>query len=182
MPKKGAFSIGNPSTNQTVSIDATNINNKDVWLYKLNSSGIEDELWTKVDAVEGNNIISIQVHNASIGGSSDFFFDAELTAIEGPTNRGPTPGSINSIYNEELLPRLTKIEHSPKQPKSGEPVIITSKPSFVPNGAKLLVNYQVVQPGNYIQIDEDAYEQNWNIIPMNDLGQAGDKKAMEDLS
>lgn len=53
----GAFSIGNPSTNQTVSIDATNINNKDVWLYKLNSSGIEDELWTKVDAVEGNNII-----------------------------------------------------------------------------------------------------------------------------
>ena len=131
--------------------------------------------------VEGNNIISIQVHNASIGGSSDFFFDAELTAIEGPTNRGPTPGSINSIYNEELLPRLTKIEHSPKQPKSGESVIITSKPSFVPDGAKLLVNYQVVQPGNYIHIDEDAYEQNWNIIPMNDLGQAGDKKAKDGI-
>ena len=54
---EGSFTISNPSTNQTVAIDATNINNSDVWLYKLNAQGVEDEIWTKVDAVEGNNII-----------------------------------------------------------------------------------------------------------------------------
>jgi hypothetical protein len=46
-----------PSTNQVVAIDAVNINNSDVWLYKLNNFGAEEELWTKVDAVEGNNVI-----------------------------------------------------------------------------------------------------------------------------
>lgn len=53
----GTFSITNPSTNQTIDIDATNINDKDVWLFKLNSAGQEVEYWTKVDAVEGNNVI-----------------------------------------------------------------------------------------------------------------------------
>ena len=131
--------------------------------------------------VEGENVLAIQVHNASIGGSSDFFFDSELTAVEGPANRGPTPGSKNSTYKEGSLPRLTKVEHSPKQPKSGEGVIIITEPSFIPDGAELLVNYQIVQPGNYIHIEEAAYEQNWNQIQMNDLGQAGDIKAKDGI-
>jgi hypothetical protein len=54
---QGVFTITNPSTNQIVAIDATNVNNTDVWLYKLDSYGNEEEQWTKVDAVEGNNII-----------------------------------------------------------------------------------------------------------------------------
>ena len=53
----GEFSITNPSTNQVVAIDVANINNTDVWLYSLNNQQIEEELWTKVDAVEGNNVI-----------------------------------------------------------------------------------------------------------------------------
>lgn len=53
----GAFSISNPTPNQTVAIDAININNTDVWLYSADSNGIENSLWTKLDAVEGNNII-----------------------------------------------------------------------------------------------------------------------------
>lgn len=55
--QESAFVISRPSTNQTIDIDATNINNEDIWLYGLDSIGIESELWTKVDAVEGNNII-----------------------------------------------------------------------------------------------------------------------------
>ena len=54
---QGFFTITNPSSNQSVAIETPNINNSDVWLYKLNSLGNEEELWTKVDAVEGNNII-----------------------------------------------------------------------------------------------------------------------------
>jgi hypothetical protein len=54
---QGQFNITNPSTNQVVAIDATNINNSDVWLYKLDNYGAEEELWSKVEAVEGNNVI-----------------------------------------------------------------------------------------------------------------------------
>lgn len=53
----GTFLINNTTPNQIVSIDSTNINNSDVWLYSTDTNGIETELWTKIDAVEGNNII-----------------------------------------------------------------------------------------------------------------------------
>ena len=53
----GTFNITSPSTNQTIGLEATNINNTDVWLYKLNSIGAEDEIWSKVDSTEGNNIV-----------------------------------------------------------------------------------------------------------------------------
>lgn len=53
----GTFTITQPSTNETVDIDANNINDTDIWLYKLNSNGVESELWAKVPSFESNNII-----------------------------------------------------------------------------------------------------------------------------
>ena len=55
--ERGEFRVDNPTPNQIVGIDSTNINNSDVWLYSLDLNGFESELWTKVDAVEGNNVI-----------------------------------------------------------------------------------------------------------------------------
>ena len=46
-----------PALTQTVGIDVTNINNPDVWLISTRRNRIRTELWTKVDAVEGNNVI-----------------------------------------------------------------------------------------------------------------------------
>ncbi len=54
---QGTFTIDQPSTNETVDIDAVNINNNDVWLYRLDQNGLESEYWKKVPALEGNNII-----------------------------------------------------------------------------------------------------------------------------
>ena len=54
---QGDFTINKPTSNQVVAIDAINVNNTDTWLYKLDDVGNEEELWTKVDAVEGNNIV-----------------------------------------------------------------------------------------------------------------------------
>ena len=54
---EGVFTVNNPSTSQVVAIDAININETDVWLYKLDSFGNESELWTKVESIEGNNVI-----------------------------------------------------------------------------------------------------------------------------
>ena len=55
--QESTFTIDRPSTSETLDIDSPNINNTDVWLYGLDSIGFETELWSKVDAVEGNNII-----------------------------------------------------------------------------------------------------------------------------
>jgi len=54
---QGGFQITNPGSNQVVQLDATNVNDSDVWLYRLDNNGAESQLWTKVDAVEGNNVI-----------------------------------------------------------------------------------------------------------------------------
>jgi len=53
----GAFTITQPSSNESVDIASQNINNNDVWLYRLDQNGLESELWTQVPATTGNNII-----------------------------------------------------------------------------------------------------------------------------
>ncbi len=55
--QESTFTIERPSTSETLDVDSPNINNSDVWLYGLDSIGFETVLWTKVDAIEGNNII-----------------------------------------------------------------------------------------------------------------------------
>jgi hypothetical protein len=53
----GTFTITNPSTNEIIDIDSEGINDTDVWLYKLNTKGVESEYWSKVPSFEGNNVI-----------------------------------------------------------------------------------------------------------------------------
>lgn len=67
--KDSTFTIDSPTPNTVVNIDADNINNSDIWLYSLDSNQSEDELWTKVDAVEGNNI----VYNSVAKGIRDIY-------------------------------------------------------------------------------------------------------------
>ena len=54
---QGDFNLITPSNNQTVSVDANNVNNTDVWLWGLDADGLETNLWTKVDSTLGNNVI-----------------------------------------------------------------------------------------------------------------------------
>ena len=51
------FTITNPVANELIGINATNINNTDVWLWQKGSSSSHDTLWTKVDSTVGNNVI-----------------------------------------------------------------------------------------------------------------------------
>jgi hypothetical protein len=53
----GTFNLTQPTTNEIVDIDAININNSDVWLYRLNANGVESEYWEQVPNFEANNII-----------------------------------------------------------------------------------------------------------------------------
>lgn len=50
------FNIAVPTTNETVAIDSTNINNDDVWLFKVNADSSQGSQWTQVSTLVGNNI------------------------------------------------------------------------------------------------------------------------------
>jgi hypothetical protein len=65
----GTFNVSNPVPNQIVAIDAENINNSDIWLYSVDTNGFETTAWSKLDAVEGNNII----YNSLFQGIRDVF-------------------------------------------------------------------------------------------------------------
>jgi len=54
---QGVFTINDYASNQAVAIETPQINNSDVWLYSLDSVGNEKELWTKVESLQGSNII-----------------------------------------------------------------------------------------------------------------------------
>lgn len=55
--KSNVFEVMNNAPNTVINIDTDNINNSDIWLYRLDRNNNDDELWTRVDSVEGNNII-----------------------------------------------------------------------------------------------------------------------------
>jgi hypothetical protein len=50
------FGIGVPTTNERIAVDSVNINNDDIWLFSLNSVGLQQDLWTQVSSLVGNNI------------------------------------------------------------------------------------------------------------------------------
>lgn len=54
---QGVFTVNNPSSNQSIAVEAPDINDTDVWLYKLDTEGNETELWKKVEALQGNNVV-----------------------------------------------------------------------------------------------------------------------------
>jgi hypothetical protein len=54
---QGSFTLAQPATDETVDVDAVNVNNADVWLYRLDKNGTESEYWAQVPSFEGNNII-----------------------------------------------------------------------------------------------------------------------------
>jgi len=51
------FSIEVPTTNETIAVNSQNINNNDVWLFSLDSTGAQQDQWTQVSSLIGNNIV-----------------------------------------------------------------------------------------------------------------------------
>jgi len=127
--------------------------------------------------INGTNIIAIQAHNSDRSASSDFFLDVRLLAQRGPANRGPTPGAINSVYATNLPPAIRQVEHSPKEPGSAQPVVITARVTDPDGVGGVTLQYQLVDPGAYIELSDPAYASDWTPVPMNDAGLNGDALA-----
>ncbi len=129
--------------------------------------------------VRGANVIAVQAHNSSLSSSSDFFFDLRLTAQAGPASRGPTPGARNSVYAENAPPQVRQVDHAPRQPVSGQAVTIRAKVTDPDGVAAVSLQYQVVDPGRYIELGDPAYATGWITLTMNDDGANGDSVAYD---
>ncbi len=129
---------------------------------------------------EGSNVLAIQVFNLTFR-NGDLTFDAELSAAQGTAS--PTPGRRNSVLATNAPPAIRQVAHSPAEPRTGDPVLVTAKITD-PQGVKAVtLSYQVVRPGSYVRKSDAAYTNsaNWVSVPMNDAGVDGDAVAADSL-
>lgn len=132
---------------------------------------------------QGSNTIAIQAHNVSKNDSSDFFLNVRLTGLTGPVGTGPTPGRLNAVYSTNAPPAIRQVDHTPEQPAAGQPVKITAKVTDPDGVSSVVLEYQIVNPGSYIELGDPAYTNaaNWVSLIMNDAGTAGDLAASDDV-
>ncbi len=193
------FYIDNPATISNLKLFAiyddgfnTWINGKSVLLpinvadenmpYNGTANGaLEDHDWNEFNLsppsqyiIKGDNVLAIQLFNVSLSNSSDCFLDVQLQNVPALTTAGPTPGHRNTTYMNNIPPLMRQVKHEPKQPKSSEDVKITVKVTDADGVQSVMLSYQLVYPGSYIELNDPQYETDWTALPMNDDGAGGD--------
>jgi hypothetical protein len=88
----------------------------------------------------------------------------------------PTPTRNNIVFSTSVPPQIRQVEHTPKEPKSGESVLITAKISDPDGVASVSLAYQPVRPGAYVAKADAAYT-SWTVVTMVDNGTQGDALA-----
>jgi hypothetical protein len=89
----------------------------------------------------------------------------------------PLIGFIPALFL--VLSAEAKVQHSPRQPRTGEPVLITFKLGKIETDTGINLQYQVVDPGAYIALNDPVFKTQWLSVPMNDEGADGDSKARD---
>jgi len=94
----------------------------------------------------------------------------------------PTPATFNqNVYLENTPPHIRQVRHTPKQPASQETVTISAKVTDSDGIASVTLQYQVVEPGSYINIDDWQYHLNWTDFAMLDDGIGADETAGDNI-
>jgi len=89
----------------------------------------------------------------------------------------PTPGAANSVYTTNIPPRIRQVDHGGGPVAPGVPVTVTAKVTD-PNGVGgVSLAYQLVEPGDYVAINDPRYATDWTTVTMTDDGTQGDAVA-----
>src|SRR5262249_11158874 len=91
------------------------------------------------------------------------------TAVAAKWQR-PTPGARNSVFAEICPPIVVSVSHQPRQPKSGEPVVVTLKVSDAQAVSNAVLRVQTVDPGKYIRYRDKAYQTSWTDYTLQSAG------------
>ena len=86
----------------------------------------------------------------------------------------PSPGVRNSVFLQKPPPQVRQVRHKPEQPLSGETVTVKARVTGNVPVSEVTLSYQLVEPGDYIAIDDARYASKWISLPMRDDGTAGD--------
>ena len=73
----------------------------------------------------------------------------------------PTPGARNSIAADNAPPQIRQVSHDPEQPVSAQIVTITAKITDPDGVQTVTLDYQIVEPGNYLPLTNTAFTTNW---------------------
>lgn len=176
------------------------------WTGKLSSDGETVRLRDGTGAVadEADYKVGFPWPVAADGsGSSIELINHSLRNELGSSWRGsegsPTPGRANSVFAANAPPSIRKVAHSPRTPRTGEPIRVTARVTDPDGVATVALEYQVVAPGSYIPSRlphpivrrripaaltapetplalNPAYSDpsNWTTLPMHDDGTGGD--------
>jgi hypothetical protein len=131
--------------------------------------------------VAGMNVIAVQLINSATATSPDAWFDARLIATAGTGAAGPTPGRLNSVTSVNAAPQMRQAEHSPEQPAAGQDVKVTVKVTDPDGVRSVALEYQLVEPGDYIELADPRYATQWTAAAMLDDGLMGDAVANDDV-
>jgi hypothetical protein len=85
----------------------------------------------------------------------------------------PTPGRRNGVLTSNTPPLIETVSHAPRNPKSGEAVVVTVHIDDPDGIQSLRLLYQVVEPGAYIGVNDGAYWSNWTAVDMQFAGDQG---------
>jgi hypothetical protein len=123
--------------------------------------------------VSGTNVIAVQLVNYALS-DVDAVFDGRLVGYTSGSS-GATPGGQNTgVYAANAPPQVRQVDHSPNTPIPGQAVTVTAKVTD-PNGVgTVTLKYQLVNPGDYINLTDSRYATQWTSQTMYDDGTNGD--------
>jgi hypothetical protein len=78
------------------------------------------------------------------------------------------PGAVFAV-DEAKAKAAIKGSHAPKQPKTGDRVVITLEVSRDVESDSLVLQYQVVEPGKYIALDDPDYAKSWTEVALSKM-------------
>jgi hypothetical protein len=141
------------------------------------NNNVQDEVtyklgfpWPTVGDPPGN---SIELVNPRL--------DNDLGGSWRPSLEGPTPGAMNSRYADNIGPQLRQVAHQPQLPTSQDDVTISVKVTDSDGVASVAIDYQIVEPGDYIAIDDPRYSVSWTTLAMRDDGAGADQLPGDDI-
>ncbi|MDA7649506.1 lamin tail domain-containing protein, partial [Akkermansiaceae bacterium] len=164
------------------------------WMGQLKNSGervvLEDSAGNVIDEVDyqlgfpwptvgDSPSKSIQLLNSTLGN--------ELGASW--RSAAPTPGAINSVQSATLPPAIRKVSFEPIGRVldrdltifPGEDVRITAKVTDPDGVASVALRYEIVEPGDYIALDDPAFGSDQVVLAMVDDGTGNDALAGDSI-
>ena len=177
------------------------------WDGGLSSDGetvtLEDANGHKVDEVDYDSEFPWPIDADGEGASMALVnpdFDNDLGSSWRP-EFPPSPGASNSVFAVNAAPNIRQVHHAPQSPTSTNPIVITAKVTDPDGVASVLLQYQLVTPGNYIpallplthdelmtapdmpfRVNPDyTNAANWISVSMLDHGTSGDVVAGDDI-